>query len=155
MFAADRVAMLCAVAELLKPRGVLAASVWATPERVPAISLAFRVIATVLKLDPPPPGPGPFTMADPRTAAAELRLAGFSEVEAHELTVPFRFGSVAEFSAFSRDLLPPGIQRLPAVGDPDIWEAVAAAAREYQGADGSLALPSVCICLRAVAGGER
>jgi hypothetical protein len=42
-----------------------------------------------------------------------------------------------------------------AISDVDVWEAVAAAAREHQAADGSVALPSVCLCLRAVAGRQR
>jgi len=158
-FAADRVELLRVVAGLLEPGGVLAAAVWAEPQRVPMISLGFRVISAELELDPPPPGgPGPFTMTDPAAAAAEFEQAGFGAVEVGELSVPFQLGSVDEFARFSRDVLPPGMKRLleerrGSVDDPGVWAAVAAAAREYETADGAVSLPSACLCIRAVAGG--
>ena len=159
-FAADRVELLSAVAGLLKPGGVLAAAVWAEPQRVPMISLGFRAIATHLELDPPPPGPGPFTMAHPGAAADELEQAGFGAVEVVEHTVPFRFDSVAEFRRFSRDVLPPGMKRLlrercGSVDDPGVWAAFEDAARVYEAAGGGVSLPSVCLLIRAAAGGER
>lgn len=107
MFAADRVQLLRAVAGLLKPGAVLAAAVWTEPQRVPVISLAFRVISAHLDLGSPPPGPGPFTMTDPAAVAAELEHAGFDGVELHEHSVPFRLGSIDEFACFSRDVLHP------------------------------------------------
>jgi SAM-dependent methyltransferase len=157
-FAADRVELLRAVAVLLKPGGVLAAAVWAEPQRVPMISLAFRVISSHLELDPPPPGPGPFTMSDPAAAAAELEQAGFGAVEIERRSVPFRLGSVDEFARFSRDVLPPGMRRLlrercGSVDDPEVWAAFRDAAREYERPGGAVALPSECLCIRAVAGG--
>ena len=159
-FAADRIELLSAVAGLLKPGGVLAAAVWAEPQRVPMISLGFRAIATHLELDPPPPGPGPFTMADPAVAAEELEQAGFDAVEIVEHTVPFRFDSVAEFRRFSRDVLPPGMKRLlrercGSVDDPGVWAAFEDAARGYKAPGGGVSLPSACLLIRAVAGGER
>ena len=157
-FAADRVEMLRAVARSLKPGGVLAAAVWAEPQRVPMISLGFRVIATHLELDPPPPGPGPFTMAEPAAAAGELERAGFGAVEVSEVTVPFGFASVDEFARFSRDVLPPGMKRLleercGSVDDAGVWAAFRDAAREYQTPGGGVSLASACLCIRAVAGG--
>jgi SAM-dependent methyltransferase len=158
MFAPDRVELLRAVARLLRPLGVLAAAVWAPPERVPAVSLAFRVISSRLGLSPPPPGPGPFSMSDAAAVALELRRAGFGDVEVHEHVVGFRFDSAASFAAFSRDVLPSGMrqvleQRCGSVDDPGVWSAVVAAAREHEAADGTVLLPSTCLCLRAVAGG--
>ena len=158
MFAADRVELLRVVANLLKPCGVLAAAVWDAPDRVPAISLAFRVISRQLALDPPPPGPGPFSMADPEAVEGELCEAGFQCAQIHPLIVPFTFGSVAEFTSFARDVLPPGMRQLLArrcgsVDDPEIWQEFAVAAADYRMADGSVSLPSACLCLRALAGG--
>lgn len=160
MFAADRVELLRVVAGLLEPGGVLAAAVWADPPRVPMISLAFRVISCHLELGTPPPGPGPFTMYDPVAAAAEVERAGFGDVEVHELSVPFRLGSVEEFARFSRDVLPPGMRRVlkercGSVEDPGVWAAFDAAARAYRTPDGAVSLPSACLCIRAVAGGAK
>lgn len=157
-FAADRVELLRAVAELLKPDGVLAAAVWSDPSRVPLISLAFRVIAAHLELEPPPPGPGPFTMSDPGAAAEEVRAAGFTAVEISERSVPFRVGSVDAFARFSRDVLPTTMRRLleercGSVDDPAVWSEFRAAAREFETPAGELVLPAACLCIRAVAGG--
>lgn len=158
MFAADRVELLREVARLLKPGGVLAAAVWGDPQRVPMISLAFRVISSHLELDPPPPGPGPFTMSDPGATTAELEQAGFDEVEIHEQTVPFRLDSRHDFARFARDVLPPGMkraleERCGSVDDPEVWAAFDAAARAYDTPDGAVSLPSACMCIRAVARG--
>lgn len=156
MFAADRVELLRAVAGSLVPGGALAAAVWGAPERVPMVSLGFRVIARRLELAPAP-GPGPFTMCDPEVVAAELDAAGFGAIDVHELTVPFELESVAAFVRFSRDVLPPPMRRLleercGAVDDPDVWAAVADAARAYEAPGGAVRLPSTCLCIRAVAG---
>jgi len=160
MFAADRLELLRTVAGLLKSGGVLAAAAWCEPERVPMISLAFRVISNQLALDPPPPGPGPFSMSDTAAVTAELEQAGFGGVEIDELVVPFQFDSVDHFARFSRDVLPPGMKllledRCGSVDDPAVWTAFAAAARAYQTPDGAVSLPSACLCIRAVAGRHR
>lgn len=158
MFAADRPELLRVVADLLKPGGILAAAVWGAPDRVPVISLAFRVISRRLALDPPPPGPGPFSMADPQALEGELRGAGFLRVEIHPLIIPFTFSSVAEFTSFSRDVLPPGMRQLlerrcGSVHDRETWEAFAVAAADYLMADGSVSVPSECLCVRAITRG--
>jgi SAM-dependent methyltransferase len=150
MFAADRVAMLRVLAGLLRPGGVLAAATWAAPPAVPLISLAFRVIAGRLALPPPPPGqPGPFTMADPVQVAGELAEAGFTGIEVTEGKAPFVMGSVADFVAFSRDVLPPRMRALVReAADPLLWDAVAEAAAAYAGPDGTLDLTSAYLCVR-------
>jgi ubiquinone/menaquinone biosynthesis C-methylase UbiE len=158
MFAADRLELLRVTAGLLTPGGVLAAAVWGQPQDVPIISLAFRVISRQLGLPPAPPGPGPFSMADPQALQAELEHAGFTEVEITELVVPFGFDSVEDFLGFSRDVLPPGIkqqlrQRCGSVEDAEVWRAFATAAREFQTAGAAVSLPSVSWCVRALAGG--
>jgi cystathionine gamma-lyase len=157
MFAADRRELLGKVARVLRPRGVLAAAVWCEPERVPMISLAFRVISRELELDPPLPGPGPFAMADAAAVAAELEEAGFGNVEVEELVVPFEFDGVDDFARFSRDVLPPRMKQLleercGSVDDRELWDVFAAAARAYEMPDETVMLPSACLCIRAVAG---
>lgn len=157
MFAADRVELLRAIAAALVPGGVLAAAVWAGPERVPMISLGFRVVSGHLDLAPPPPGPGPFTMADPAAVADELAEAGFGAIDVREQTVPFRLDSVDAFARFTRDVLPPAMRRVTeercgSVDDAAVWRAFAEAARAYEAPGGEVRLPSACLCIRAVAG---
>ncbi|HEV2887545.1 MAG TPA: class I SAM-dependent methyltransferase [Jatrophihabitans sp.] len=158
MFAADRSELLRAAAAVLKPGGVLAAAVWGQPQDVPIISLGFRVISEQLGLPAPPPGPGPFSMSDPQALRADFEQAGFAEVEVSDVVAGFRFDSVEDFARFSRDVLPPGmkqriLEQRGSIEDAGVWNAVAAAAREYQRADGTVSLPSLSRCVRAVAGG--
>lgn len=155
MFAADRIEMLRAAARRLKPGRTFAAAVWGAPADAPAISLAFRSIAEHLALPTPPPGPGPFSMADPATAAAELHEAGLDDISVEEVVVPFRFASVDEFVRYSRDLLPPPLKdRIRAERGShdasDVWAAVRAAASEFALADGTVDMPSRALCLRGI-----
>lgn len=158
MFVPDREATLIRLAALLRPGGVLAATTWAEPARVPMISLAFRVISEQLELDPPPPGPGPFAMSSPSRVAEELRTAGFTAITTELAQVPFRLASADEYVGFARDVLPPGmramlVERCGSVDDPTVWDAVWRAARQYDDGTGALAMSSTCLYVRAVAGG--
>lgn len=158
-FAADRIELLRTVSGLLRPGGILAAAVWSVPEDVPVISLAFRALSGYLELPPPPPGPGPFTMSDPDALRGELVEAGFEGVEIETLVVPFRFDSTHDFASFSRDVLPPGMKQLlrercGSVDAAGAWEAFARAVGPYRTAGGAVSVPSVTLCVRAVAGGE-
>ncbi|MGW3967459.1 class I SAM-dependent methyltransferase [Amycolatopsis sp. NPDC005003] len=154
-FAADRVATLRAAARLLRPSGVLAAAVWGRPELVPVISLAFAVIAERFSPSGPPPGPGPFAMADPARTAAEFAAAGFADVTVTELAVTFELDSVPAFAEFARDILPPGMVRLLAARSPAerdaVWAAFAAAAARFRIPDGRVEVPATTWCVRAVA----
>ncbi|HTY35363.1 class I SAM-dependent methyltransferase [Mycobacterium sp.] len=156
MFAADRVELLRKAAQLLRPGGLLAAAVWSEPQNVPMISLAFQIISSELALPPPPPGPGPFAMSNADEIMADFEGAGFSGVEVSELVVPFRLASVDEFGRFSFDVLPPRMKQLlqdryGSLFDHDLWGGFVAAAGQYREANGTVYLPSTCLCVRAVA----
>lgn len=155
MFAVDRRAAFRAIARLLVPGGVLAAAVWGPPATAPVMAFSYSVLSQRLDLPSPPPGtPGPFSMADPTEASAELSAAGFLEITVEEKVVPFRFASVEEYVGFSRAITPPFLldlirERAGDADDPQIWRAVGESARE-RFADGTgLLLPSTALCLRA------
>ncbi len=155
-FAADRVELLRHAAKALRPGGLLAAAVWSEPQNVPMISLAFRIISTELGLPPPPPGPGPFAMSNADQVLADVECAGFSGIEISELIVPFSFASVDEFARFSFDVLPPRMKQLlqrryGTLQDRGLCGKFVAAASQYRDAEGSVHLPSICLCVRAVA----
>ncbi len=157
-FAPDRVAALRAAAAQLERNGVLAVAVWGAPQDVPVISLAFRVISEYLRLAPAP-GAGPFALADPGVLQRELEEAGFEGVEVETVVAPFAFASVNELASFSRDVLPPWLrdqlsERCGSVEDEGVWSAFADAAARYEQADGSVLLPSLVNCARAVTGGS-
>jgi SAM-dependent methyltransferase len=156
MFAVDRVATLGAIRRALVPGGVLAAAVWGPPARH-LVSQPAAQLAAHLELPAPPPGtPGPFSMSDATELAGELAAAGLVDVSVTEIVAPVRFRSVDELVRFHREVLPPPI--LEAVRDrfgsddaPDAWNIVAEAARPHVGPDGAVSLPSVALCVRALA----
>jgi hypothetical protein len=95
-------------------------------------------------------------MSDPERLVGELTAAGFAEVSVAEHVVPFRFRSVDDYLRFNREVLPPRTlkmvgDRFGSEDDPDTWAAVARAVERYVEGDGTLALPSTALCLRAVA----
>ena len=159
MFAIDHVAAFSGVRRLLVPGGVLAAAVWGPPATAPMMSLGYRVLSDRLQLPAPPPGtPGPFSMSDPRRLVAELAEAGFVDVSVTELVVPFRVDSAWQYAEFNRAVSPPKLlallrERYGTADDLATWEAVATAAGEYQNGDGKLSMPSITLCVRAVAAG--
>jgi enediyne biosynthesis protein CalE5 len=158
MFLPDRHQALQRLLGLLRPGGRLAGSSWSVPPRAPVIATAFGVIAARLELPPPPAGtPGPFTMADPPTVAAELTAAGFQDAGAEELPLTFRFDSVDSFVEFSRDLLPAGMRalvgnRLDPAGTAALWAEVGDRVRPFTEATGELAVSSVAVVFHATKG---
>lgn len=155
-FTGDRVATMAALGATLRPGGVLAAAVWGPPQVVPMIALGFAAVSGHLGLGPPPGGPGPFAMAEPGQLAREVAAAGLADVTVEEVVVPFRLRSTADFARFTADVLPPRMRAtVRARCTPDqelaLWRAVAAAADRYAGLDGTVALPSTALCVRATA----
>ncbi|MFB8281239.1 class I SAM-dependent methyltransferase [Nocardia colli] len=158
MFAVDHVETFRELARVLVPGGLLAAAVWAAPgSEAPMMSLGFQVIARRLELPPPAPGaPGPFSMGDPETVGAELTKAGFSDVEVTAFPVPFVLESPQRFIEFNKVVIPPGLktmlrERFGSADDPATWAAVGAAVEPYRRPEGTVALPSKALLLRAVA----
>jgi len=150
MFAVDHVAAFRALGELLRPGGALAAAVWGPPS---SHLLSAGPVALAERLAMPPP---PASMSDPERLVDELTEAGFADVSVAEHVVPFRFRSVDDYLRFNRAVLPPRTlemvaDRFGSEDDPDTWATVARAVERYVEVDGTLALPSTALCLRAVA----
>jgi len=158
MFAVDHVAAFRSIARLLIPGGVLAAAVWGPPADVPFLSTGYAVLAERLQLPEPPPGtPGPFSMSDPGRLASSLAEAGFCDISVTGLLVPFELDTAEEYADFNRAVSPPKLlalvrDRFGSTEDPPTWQAIAAAAGKYA-TDGSgrLSMPSLALCVRAVA----
>jgi SAM-dependent methyltransferase len=150
MFAVDPPAMFRRLAAALRPGGVLAAAVWGPPASS-LLASGPAVLAQRLDLPAPPPGtPGPFSMADRDRLTGQLDDAGFTEVSITELTVPYWFDSVEQYVSFNSDMLPPAlVEQADAL--PGGWDALAAAVQPHLQTDGALALPSLALCVRAVA----
>jgi ubiquinone/menaquinone biosynthesis C-methylase UbiE len=156
MFLPHRDQVLRKLFGLLKEGGILAASVWDVPPKVPMIALAFGVIGSKLSLPPPPAGaPSPFGMADVDRVAGELRAAGFSDTSFEHVPVEFKVPSAAAAVDFLRDLLPPPMRavlrdRCGSENAPEIWDAVGEAVRKFERDDKSICMTSSSICFKAV-----
>ncbi|MFD9737216.1 class I SAM-dependent methyltransferase [Umezawaea sp. NPDC059074] len=155
-FAGDRDGLFRALRTALRPGGVLAAAVWGPPAEVPMIALGFGVVGRLLEFGPPPPGPGPFTLADPEALRAEPVEAGFRDVAVTEVVVDFRLPSPRAFADFALDVLPPrprGALRGKYGGErhPEVLAALEEAVERFRDDDGGVRLPSRCLLLRAVA----
>lgn len=149
MFVADFDATARRIRKLLVPGGRFALAVWSTAERVPAISLAGRVLSDVLKLPPPEPGqPTPFDLADTPAVAARLAAAGFAGFESREVNVRYDFESVEAFLAFRNDLSPPDprLAEVPAADMAAAWRAVAAALEPHRDSRGHVVLDNLALC---------
>jgi SAM-dependent methyltransferase len=156
MFLPQRAQVLRKLFDLLEEGGILAASVWDVPPKVPMIALAFGVIGSKLSLPPPPAGaPSPFGMADVGRVGEELQAAGFRDASFEHVPVEFKVPSTAAAVEFLRDLLPPPMRavlrdRCGSEDAPEIWDAVAEAVRKFERDDKSVSMTSSSICFKAV-----
>ena len=155
----DRAAALEGLRRVLRPGGMLAFVVWAAEGKPWAVEHAFdmALVETLgragLAVPPPAGGSRSGPIGSAAAARAELRAAGFEEVDAWEPAFHHRFGRTearALFVEYDRaaelDGLPAGVRSAvisafeTALGDlPDgafEWNAPLVAARGFRGPDG-------------------
>jgi ubiquinone/menaquinone biosynthesis C-methylase UbiE len=155
MFVLDQVATLSAIRGALVPGGTLAVAVWGPPDRH-LISQGLAPLMQTLELPQPPQGtPTPFSMSDQTQLAATLEAAGFSDVSIQEVVAPVRYASTDAFVRFNLDALPREI--LAAIAEkygyadaPAAWKLARDQVRAHLQDDGTLFLPCVALCARAV-----
>jgi malonyl-CoA O-methyltransferase len=155
----DRAAALEGLRRVLRPGGMLAFVVWAAEGKPWAVEHAFDMALgetlgrAGLAVPPPAGGPRSGPIGSAAAARAELRAAGFAEVDAWEPAFHHRFGRTearALFVEYDRaaelDGLPAAVRSAvisafeTALGDlPDgafEWNAPLVAARGFRGPDG-------------------
>ena len=133
---------------VLRSGGRLVFSVWASPERNPALSLVGRVLVSQGHIPPPEPGtPGAFAMADSERIRELLVGAGFVEPEVEE--VSFRW-SFADQEAYWRYLTEtsasasPVLRSLTTAAQEEIRKHVHEAAGPFCSGEG-YDFPAVCL----------
>jgi SAM-dependent methyltransferase len=133
---------------VLRPGGRLAFSVWAAPERNPALSLASKALVELGHIPPPDPeAPGAFVMADPGRIRELVVGAGFADPEIEEVSFRRPF---ADHDAYWRFLtqtssaLSPVLRALPTGAQAAVRQQVHEAARPFHSGEG-YDFPAVCL----------
>jgi ubiquinone/menaquinone biosynthesis C-methylase UbiE len=132
--------------------GYLAAAVWASPDKVPFLSVSMNtVVKETRKLMPPSGTPGPFKLADQSIITNVLSECGFKDIAIERINVIFTFSSAEEYTQFNQAIAAP-INAMLADQSPErkeeIWEAVTESASRYVDDTGNVKLDneSICIC---------
>ena len=133
---------------VLRPGGRLAFSVWAAPERNPALSLASKVLVELGHIPPPDPeAPGAFVMADPGRIRKLVMGAGFAEPEIEEVSFRRPFADQDAYLRFLTETsasVSPVLRALSAQALATVREQMHEAARPFHSGEG-YDFPAVCL----------
>jgi SAM-dependent methyltransferase len=148
MLMIDPAAAFAETRRVLRSGGRLAFSVFAAPERNPALSLVGRVLVTRGHIPPPDPeAPGIFAMADPGRIRELVVGTGFAEPEFEEVSFRWTFGDHDDYWHFLTETagaISPVLRALPRQAQAMVREQVYEAAEPFRSGDG-YAFPSVCL----------
>ena len=148
MLMIDPAAAFAETRRVLRPGGRLAFSVWAAPERNPALSLAGKVMVELGHVPPPDPeAPGPFAMADPGRIRELVTGAGFAEPDIEEVSFSRPFADRDYYWRFlieTSSTLSPVLRALPDEARAAVRQRVHEAARPFHSGEG-YDFPSVCL----------
>lgn len=154
MFFPDVKTALSRIHDVLVPEGRVAAAVWSTPERVPSISFAMRLVGEQVQAPPPPPGmPNPFALADPDNLRRRLGDAGFRDVDIETVPVTFSMPSAEAYTAFTQDIAAPVVALVegqPPERQAEIWSLLTDAVRAFETGDGSIQFENEAVCITGV-----
>lgn len=132
--------------------GHIAAAVWASPDKVPILSVSMNTVVKETGKPMPPSGtPGPFKLADQKIITSTLSECGFKDVAIERINVIFTFSSAEEYTQFNQAIAAP-INAMLAdqsqVRKEEIWKAVTELASKYIDGTGSVRFDneSICIC---------
>ena len=142
MFLPDLPGTLKTIREALVDDGRIAAAVWSSPQKVPALIIPFEIVSKETNTAPPPPGtPGPFSLADTSLLRKRFEQAGFQGVEIESGTVNFRLPSVEGYVDFVKSTAAPltaMMSGFAAARQQEIWNKVLDASKTFADAAGSV-----------------
>jgi ubiquinone/menaquinone biosynthesis C-methylase UbiE len=128
----------------------LAAAVWASPDKVPFLSIVMSTVLKETQKPPPPSGiPGPFSLADQRITETALSETGFKDIAVERMNVIFTYSSPEEYTHFHQAILAPAHVLLADQSlkrKEEVWNAVTQAVKRYSDNTGSVKLDNEVIC---------
>jgi ubiquinone/menaquinone biosynthesis C-methylase UbiE len=89
-----------------------AAAVWATPAKVPFISVPMNIVLKETNSPPPPITPGPFSMSDENNLKILFEESGFIHPVIERINVISNFVSSDEFTTFTIEHGGPTLQKI-------------------------------------------
>jgi ubiquinone/menaquinone biosynthesis C-methylase UbiE len=153
MFLPDLPAALKTMREALVPDGRIAAAVWSSPQKVPALVMPFEIVMKESGSPPPPPGaPGPFSLADTTLLQERFKQAGFQDVAIESNKMNFNLPSPEAYVDFVRSTAAPlgaMMAGLSAERQEEIWGKVVDASRKVADASGRIAFTNEVIYVSA------
>lgn len=149
IFEPDGEDALARIRGFLAPGARMAISSWATPDRVPMLSIPMQTVMQRLGVDPPPPGtPGPLSRPTADAVGGLLEGGGFSDVEVEEAEVEIEWESPDDFTVFIREIAPP-VTAMMASHPPEVqeetWAAITQAVGRAASGDGAVRLTNVAL----------
>ena len=143
-FVPDLAATLKRVVALLVPGGRLAAAVWGSPARCPALSIPWTTMRQFMEPPSFPPGAaGLFGLGGEGVIDDELNFAGFTDVRSRRLAVVFGWESAEQFASFHQAVAVPlhgAVATVSSEHRDQMREALVGSARARAGPDGGLCL---------------
>lgn len=139
------------ICKSLKEGGYFATAVWASPEKVPFISLVLDVVVKEINKPPFPINmPGPFSLSNQNLIQGILLEAGFRDVSIGEIDVTFTFDSPENYIRFIQTTTPINaiLSNEKEEKKQQIWKIVDEIVRNYATTNsGSLSLDNEAIYL--------
>ena len=131
--------------------GHFAAAVWASPEKVPFISLPMNIALKETNSPPPPGTPGPFSMSDQNNLNKFYEESGFIHPVIEIINVLFDFDSSDDFTTFTIDHGGPTLQKILA-GETNetreqILKAISKGSEKYADSSGKVRFENEAILI--------
>jgi enediyne biosynthesis protein CalE5 len=135
MFLPDLKTGLSNIYRSLIDDGRLAAAVWASPDKVPFITVTLDTVLKETNSSPPPTGqPGPFSLSDENLLKDSFINSGFKDITIEKMNVTFDFDSAEAYTNFAYETAAP-LQAMLANHTPErrneILKAISKAAERY------------------------
>ena len=133
--------------------GHFAAAVWASPEKVPFISVPMNIVLKETNSHPPPLTPGPFSMSDQNNLKNLYIESGFIHPVIEKTNVVFDFNSSDDFTRFTIDHGGPTLRKFLARETDEkkqqILKAISNASEKYADSTGKVRFENEAILVVA------